>query len=410
MAGDADVVGAVAHVLRRTTFGPLPGAIDAAVAEHGSAARVIEAQLGAPPVAFTAPLDLDAQTDPGAPSGSTDVLVQGWINRMLDPAASVHEKLMWFWHTVFTSSTSKADGPNCWRQLRTLHRHALGNFGDLARAMNTDGAMLQWLDGSGSSPASPNENYGRELLELFTLGRGHYSEADIRSAARVLAGWTVRNGAPRPEFMVNAPPPEPVDFLGVTAIYTPDTLIDRILEQDAAAPFITTKLATFMIGGDVPDATIAAWAAQFRASGYEIRPLVESMLRSPEFMSARWSRARHGIEWLCSSIAAAEFEIPPSWEVQDFAQVPFWPLNVAGWPNRWLTTSSLFARAGFLAGRQIDWRPDGDDPVESVIARCSLVEISPSSRNALVNVAASLPDDPAALMQAALLTPEFAVA
>lgn len=404
-------IDAAAHVLRRTTFGPYPGAIAAALDAHGTAAAVIEAQLAAAPVPFSAPMDLDAPTDPAASTGTTDTLVRGWIARMLDPAAGLHEKMMWFWHTVFTSSTSKADGPNCWRQLRLLHRHALGNFGDLARSMNTDGAMLQWLDGGLSTPGHPNENYGRELLELFTLGRGHYTEQDIRTAARFLAGWTPDRGAPRPSFSDAPELHEPGEFLGATAVFTPDTLIDRILEQEATAPFIVAKLAAYLVGGDVPAATIDAWASTFRSSGYEIQPVVATMLRSPEFTAARWSRARNGIEWLCASVAAMRSEVPSSWVVQDFAQVPFWPLNVAGWPNRWLTASSLFARAGFLVAQPVTWVPASDaDPVDAAIDQCSLVEVSPSTRTALANVVATQPDDPPAVLRAALMSPEFAVA
>lgn len=400
----------VAHVLRRTSFGPFPGGALDAVDRHGDAATLVEAQLSAPPLPFRAPMDLDRPTDPAAPVALTDVLVQGWITRMLDPDAGLHEKMMWFWHTVLTTSTSKSDGPNCWRQLRLLHRHALGNFGDLVREISTDGAMLQWLDGGLSRAPEPNENYARELLELFTLGRGNYTEADVRTAAMAMAGWEVERGAPRPVFVDVAPHP-PGEFLGRTASFTPATVVDRILEQPAVAPFIVGKLAAFLVGGEVPLPTLAAWADGFRASGYEIRPLVASVLRSPEFMAARWARARSGIEWVCGSVAAGRLDINGIANVRDFAQVPFWPLNVAGWPDRWLTTSSLFARAGFLAEQPFHWSPQGrGDRVAAAFERCNLFEVSDPTRAAVARVVAESPDDRARHLRAVLMSPEFAVA
>ncbi|MGD9796333.1 MAG: DUF1800 family protein, partial [Acidimicrobiia bacterium] len=172
-AGAVDDRALVAHLLRRTTFGPFPGQVEA-LAERGI------------DVAVRSVLSANAlQLDP--PEFGTDdderVLVDWWLDAMANPAAGLHEKMVWFWHGHLTSSLDKAEVQLMWRQHQLLRKHALGNFRDLLQAITIDAAMLAWLDGNGSTSEAPNQNYGREVMELFTLGHdGGYSEADVAAA------------------------------------------------------------------------------------------------------------------------------------------------------------------------------------------------------------------------------------
>ncbi|HMT26050.1 MAG TPA: DUF1800 family protein [Microthrixaceae bacterium] len=403
---------AVAHVLRRTGFGPFPGGVEAAAAQHSSIDGLIEARLAATPLPFVAPDGIDGIQDEEPQANEFFALQDAWIGRMTDDDAALHEKLMWFWHAHFTTSVSKSSTIYCWRQLRLLHKHALGNFAELTVEMCTDPAMLQWLDGSGSTNPNPNENYARELMELFTIGRGRYTEADVRAAAKAMAGWDAVPDQRAPFRNPAAVLTEPVEFMGVTAVHTPESIVGRILEREETALFVVAKLARFLIGPGVPDTEIATWAATFRGSGYEIRPVVTAMFTSDGFRSAARSRPKHGIEWLCAVLRAADLEIPPSWQVQEWGQFPYWPLNVAGWPDRWLSASSLYARTAFITSRAVggpDFN-DARDPVTAALHHCGLFDVAATSRNALSEVWEVHGQNSQELLRAALTVPEFAAA
>ena len=429
-----------AHVLRRTTFGPFPGQTERAVDAHHDVPAFIEAQLAAAPLAFVPfvegtdlPLHGLIDIDAWQPEGDVRLFHQynnWWLNRMRSDEAGLHEKMSWFWHTHFTTSSYKvADNNLGWRQLRTLHQHALGNFGELAKAIAVDGAMLVYLDGDGSKGAAPNENFARELMELFTLGIGHYSESDVRAAARALAGWTVnfdRSVVPSNravEFVPAMAYGGAVSFLGKTARMGPDAVIDVILEQPACAPFIVTKLWRFLIGGPPDQQMVTAWATSFRASGYEIKPLVSAMLRSRQFGASHRTRARTPIEWYCSVIRAAEMPIRHTAGLEELGQLPYLPPSVAGWPadDAWLSATQAHARERFLtdqqflAVRELNSQPD---LAAAVINRCALYDLTDSTRTALTTLAARLQADPSvprsvrstAVLACAFMSPEFALA
>ena len=406
-----------AHILRRTGFGPFPGAVEAALDAHGSPDAILEAAIAAEPIPFPVIEGIDGPLDLENEALGNNALQKGWVRRMIDDDAGLHEKMMWFWHTHFTTSLTKAPGPYCWRQLRLLHQEALGNFGDLAKAMSVDAAMLQFLDGANSQVQDPNENYSRELLELFTMGRGNYTEDDVRAGARAMAGWRVVPDEAGPVRDPMSSLREPVTYLGATKVFTPDLAVDQILAQDATAPFIVAKLARYLIAVDPSPAQVAEWAQLFRSSGYEIRPLVEAMLRSDLFASARLSRSRHGIEWMCVVLRTTGIDVPDSHYTEAFSQVPYAPPNVAGWPDRWLTTSMFYARAAFLYGMDsygfdLAKEPIGDvtDPVPDLLAHCGLYDVSTSTTQALQAVVDEAPDDQQRWIRSALLTPEFALA
>lgn len=403
---------ATAHVLRRTTFGPFPGQVERMLDEHGTPGAVLEAALAAQPVPYDPPPKIDEPFDPEDRTLVNEELIAHWLERMSSDDAWLHEKLMWFWHSHFATGIDKATAVYCWRQLRTFHREALGNFADLTRAMVTDAALLQYLDGDGNQASDPNENFGRELMELHTMGRGHYTQADVRAAAQALSGWSVVHERNGPTFSEGIALTSPVTFLGRPDVLRADDVADQLMAQEATAPFITRKLATFLLGADVAsDDDIAAWARSFRSSGYEIGPLVEQILQSERFAASRHARARNGIEWICTLrrvIDSTDMEI---WDLSGFAQIPYAPYNVAGWPDRWTSMSSLFARVAYL--ERVEIRDDllegaGGDRADAALARAGLFEVHEETRAALRAMdqrGASGSD----LVRGALATPEFAL-
>ena len=427
-----------AHILRRLTFGPFPGAARRAIADHPTADAVVESMLAAPPIPFDPYIDLDGRREaididlPGAVD-STDPAAEvqrirrinsyrpWWVARMQSDEAAVHERMMWFWHTHFTTSFLKVDDTRlCWRQLRTLHRHALGNFGDLAKALVTDGAMLVYLDGSGSVAPSPNENFGRELMELFMLGIDHYTQADVVSAAYSLSGWKVANPTKVIEFDPLNGPTKPVELLGRTKRFDHEQVIDLLLSHEACAPFIVTKLWRYFIGGEPDAQLIGRWASGFRRSGYEIAPLLAAMLHSPAFMASTRRRAHSPIEWYCAAVRNAD-EVGRNChaDLAGLGQSPYLPPSVAGWPGdeAWLASSHLDSRVRLLSGFALPHGAvigESADAVAAVIERCSLFGIGAADRSALTELDRSLRGDPgvapatrgALLLSAAMMTPD----
>jgi uncharacterized protein (DUF1800 family) len=415
----------MASLLRRATFGPFPGQVDAHLDAGRDARDVVDDLLSTPAIPFTPPHDIDVPLSATSPPElGAPTLQRWWVERMASDEAGLHEKLMWFWHGHFTTNASKANYLLLWHQLRTIHEHALGNFRDLAKAMVVDPAMLMWLDGADSKIDAPNENLGRELMELFTLGRGHYSEDDVRAAARSLAGWTIDFDRAEARFIPAFGPTEPDRFLGRTTRWTPQSLVDHILEQPATGPFVVRKLWRSFIGGPVDESLVATWADRFRSTGYEIRPLVATMLESLAWSRTEATRERSAIEWALAALRAlgvAPTSVNTA-DIQSLGQAPYDPPNVAGWPDgdTWVSPASTFARASFVARYSEDpdahaaaWGANRRDTVDAVLDRCSLFEVSASTTAGLRSLAQTVgpgAEGRLVLLQAALLSPEFALA
>ncbi len=173
-----------AHVLRRTTFGPTPELVDRFAAEGPRAAEAaLDFALSAKPLAVR-----PAKVTPD----DWDLSLRGWVDNLRDPAGGVHEKMTWFWHGHFATSSEKVGSqPMLHGQQQLFRRHAMGSFRDLFRAVMKDPAMLLYLDAAGSGVDAPNENLARESMELFSIGHGNYTESDVKAGALALAGWEV---------------------------------------------------------------------------------------------------------------------------------------------------------------------------------------------------------------------------
>ncbi|MFI1918410.1 DUF1800 family protein [Nocardia sp. NPDC020380] len=397
---------AVAHVLRRTTFGPFPGQVEAL------AGGAVDAVLGAAALTPETPV-FDEDSDTGAAGP-----VARWLRLMGDPAAGVHEKLVWFWHGHFTSSHDKVDTWELmWRQHLILREHALGNFRDLAHAITVDGAMLQWLDGDGAKAEAPNENHGRELMELFTIGRGPYSQADVRAAAVAMSGWSVGDGG-KVEFDAGSGNAAPVTLLGrsVTGVHD---VVDVVCDRPECARFIAAKLHLFLVGQPASEQRVGELAAVFTGARLEIRPLVEAILRSREFGQAVYARPRYPVEWVVAALGVCGIsDTAKAFETMTaLGQSPFYPPNVAGWPPgmRWLDPGAAVARAQLAVGAPVIPEIAGaTDPVAAVFARAGIHDPTPATLTAARDLAFALRRDPksaaTALLGFVLTAPEFILA
>lgn len=423
---------ALAHVLRRTTFGPFPGQVEQALTEYGTPDVLIEALLdrSRPPWAPTLEdpsLPGDGVVDPDHLPPDSDLRYylsfrRWWAQRMMNDDAGLHDKMMWFWHTHFTSSFIKVDSTEmCWDQMRLLHRHAMGNFGELAKAMVLDRAMLRYLDGDGSSPSAPNENFAREFMELFTLGVGRYRQSDVVAAARVFSGWYIDEQS-RLRRQPGASLPDRVDFLGVDRRFDVDGIVDEVLKQDSCAPFVVAKLWQFFIGGPPPKRAVREVAQIFRSSGYEIAPTVAAMLRRDEFGHARFRRARTPVEWYSAVMRAGGATLPDPKALSELGQTPFGPPSPAGWPGDWAWLSPTQAHARAMLLQQADFPVAEElaqqaDLVRAVRNQCSMWEMPAKELEVLLSLADGMDEsgvDPvvraSSVLSAAFMTPTFCLA
>lgn len=402
---------AVAHLLRRTGFGPAPGQVEAA----GSYADALEAVLAAA-------VD-DGAEMPDPVDDDVYPAVLWWVRRMRRGDHALHEKMVWFWHSHLTSSSDKASADMMARQHNLLRRHALGNFRELLRLMVVDAAMLVFLDAAGSDAAAPNENLARELMELFALGRGEYTEADVKAAARALAGFTVDWESEAVGFDEEAATTAPLTFLGVTGRFDAARVVDVICDQPATAAFVAAKLYRYLVGTDPDGGRRAELAGTFRDAGLEVRPLVEAILRGPEFATARMNRPRLPLEWFVAAHLALGTGISDDdgWTLGDLGQMPLHPPNVAGWPigPQWVGAGRQLLKASLALAAESDQLAidfGGGPPADraaAALAHCGLFEVSATTRAALEATARRHPADDGGdrlLVALALTSPEASCA
>ncbi len=404
----------IAHVLRRCAFGPHPDQVEAL---HSFGVDAVLDDLlndrGRDPDQGWDFFGFDDESD-------WDEVATLWIKQIQRNDVGLHEKLVWIWHDHFAVSADKV-GPSrwLWNHHLLLRHHALGNFRDLLQAVTIDAAMLEFLDGSGSSPEEPNENYAREVMELFALGRGNYTEADIRIAAQALSGWwldwdTGEVGYDRWDI----PLPRGT-FLGQSGTWDTESIINRICEQDACARHIATTLHRWLLGTDPEPGRVEELAGVFRRADLEIRPLLAAIIDHPSFLAARWTRARQPIEWYTAMVVGTGYDdqsLP--WSLYDLGQMPFAAPNVGGWPldDRWLRGSNTLARASVAMWEDLpltEEAMEADDPIRLVRERCGLYRVSEPTLSAL-DQASRFARDPwesaQLLVHTALLSPEFVLA
>jgi uncharacterized protein (DUF1800 family) len=306
-----------------------------------------------------------------------------------------------------------------WNQHMLLRNNALGNFRTLLQQLTIDPAMLVYLDGDPSVVTAPNENYSREVMELFAMGSGNYTEADVRNGAKALAGWDVNWETGVASFFPQYALTTPVTFLGRNVLRYND-VVDAVCDHAACAPFIAGKLHKFFHGVDPSPTRRTELATIFRNANLEIRPLVEAILRDPMFFdpSVRMSRAKLPVEWVVHAFAAAGYEPNGGWQASvanNLGQLPFYPPSVAGWPGgtRWLAAANALVRADMTRWGLLDEITNAPDMVGATLARCSVFEVSAATRAGLNQVATStLPkwQRSRLLLALTLCTPEFALA
>jgi uncharacterized protein (DUF1800 family) len=410
-AADPDDAAVVAHILRRLTFTAHPDRVEqfAGVVP----ADVIEEMLTESPLEPDLP-ELGSDDDSGR-------IPEWWLEVMGRGDAGLHEKMVWFWHGHFTSSLDKASPALMMRQHMLFRTHALGNFRDFLRDIATDAAMLYWLDGAGSASDAPNQNFAREAMELFTLGRSGspYTEDDVRAGAIAFSGWWVDgDNDDEVKFDTEAGPIGSIQFLGATVRAGEDAVadaVDAMCDHPACAPFVAARIDTYLSGVEPDDDRRDALAKTFRDAGLELRPLVESIVRDPAFLAARLNRPRSAVEWFIAARVLLETEID-IYSLEGLGQIPFSPPNVAGWPGvaRWVSAGAEFAKAEIALDNADDTPTlDPTDPVADVLRRAGLFEVSEATLQTLHQAVGAIDGrrDASTLLHALVaVSPEFSLA
>jgi len=278
-----------------------------------------------------------------------------WLYRMLHGGHPLREKLTLFWHNHFATSNAKVQNVGYMvGQYELMYRHALGNFAELLQAVSRDPAMMVWLDTVQSKKGQPNENYARELMELFSLGIGNYTEADVREAARAFTGWEIRNG----QFFANKAEFDPTEkkVLGQTGKWSGDDVVRICLEQKAVARFIVRKLYRFLISeSEAPPAELIDPLADRFRKDYDFGKLVETVLRSNLFFGEAAYRARikppvdyvlgmaRGLE---ARMGTQNSALDLTTALETLGQNVFHPPSVKGWDGgqTWLNGQTLLFR------------------------------------------------------------------
>ena len=279
-----------------------------------------------------------------------------WLDRMIATPAPLQEKMAFFWHGHFTTAAiQKQVTPREIVAQNALFREfALGNAHELTQRISIDPAMLKYLDNRLNEAAHPNENFARELMELFTLGIGNYTENDVRESARAWTGYRIRRNTDEVWLNSNLHDDGSKTFLGHTGNFAGREIVDVIFGQPATASFLATKLLKFFVYDDPEPELVASVAALLRKNDFNLHPVMATLLASNVFYSERAYRAlvKSPVEFVVGSyrlFGIAHADKQALGALRRMNQVLFYPPNVKGWAggNAWINTSTVLARENF---------------------------------------------------------------
>lgn len=296
-----------------------------------------------------------------------------WLDEMTNSDAQLREKVALFWHGHFACRIN-----NILHQQELLHiirTHAIDDFKTLLTKVSKSAAMLSFLNNQQNRKNKPNENFARELMELFTLGRGNYTEQDVKESARAFTGWGFK---PFGEFVFRAALHDDNQkiFLGERGNFTGEDIIDIILKQKRTARFISEKMIYFFAGSLPSEKTVQTISDNFYESSYSIPVLLDSIFTSSWFYEEKFSgnKIKSPVEWIVGIRRTIKLDPgQKDWQLimeKLLGQVLFFPPNVAGWPggNNWIDSSTLMYRLRFpilLNGSQVELgNPKNDDDVQ----------------------------------------------
>ncbi|WP_018334183.1 DUF1800 domain-containing protein [Actinomycetospora chiangmaiensis] len=435
----ADAV-ATRRLLDRLGLGPRPGDLSAAVGQGFEATLdallATPADPGPPPPVLAPIVD---RGKPGTPerqaaqqqrSQGQDALTRWWLERMWATAAPLPERLTWFWHGHFATSAQKVDQPALLlAQNDTLRRLGTGDFRTLAQAMVVDPAMLVWLDGRTNRVGAPNENLAREFMELFALGVGHYTETDVREAARALTGWTVDVDPGSARLVPRRQDTGTKTILGRTAAFDAPGFVDLVVARPESAAFVVGRMWSRLISTTPPSPAVLGSLTDAYGPGRDLRALLRAIAVSAPFHDSATTLVKQPVEWavgLMRAVGASPSTVttpprgrgrqgdPVHQHLEALGQVPFRPPSVGGWPagTAWLTPSAQLDRLALaqavVAHATVPPGPAGPNArIDWARQVLGIDAFGPRSTDALRDVAGG--PDARTVLAVAALTPEYVI-
>ena len=371
----------MAHLMRRAGFGATREELDRYVAMGYEA--TVEELIDPPHDMPAGNMALLLRYMPGCllPGGVPQPGQYNWMFNMITTKRPLEEKVALFWHQVFATGNSKID--NCDQMLEQLvmfRKFGMGNYREMLVELSKNPAMLYWLDNNENHRDAVNENWGRELLELFSMGVSNYTEVDVREASRAFTGWTIAAKLPRQpfgrfpwafEYLAEDHDDGEKTFLGHTGDLNGEDIIDIIAKEPATARFICRHLYNFFVADEVQ---VPAWTIQdardedalemminaFEESGYEIKAVLRTMFNSDFFKNARYSKIKSPAEVVASTLKMVGSYQTPEPTIPDIGPESTYmgqslldPPSVEGWytGQEWINSGSLLARINFVADR-----------------------------------------------------------
>ncbi len=341
----------MAHLLRRASFGATPEEIEQRLANGLDATIDWLVNYEKVDDPFE---DIASKLSPDRNVRQFADIQSWWLKRMVETRRPLQEKMALFWHNHFATSIEKVRFPLFMYQQNMLFRkYALGNFREILLEISKDPAMLIWLDSNSNRKGAPNENYGRELMELFTLSFGNYTEQDVKEAARAFTGWYLNREG---QFFFNAAQHDNgiKTFLGHTGNLNGEDIIDILAKHDATAHYISKKLFSFFAYPEPESSVVDHFAQIYLKSNYSIKAVVEAILRSDEFYSDRafFAQVKDPTQFMVGSLRLLGGTTKTNNAVgamRRMGQSLFDPPNVKGWDGGlvWITTTTLFERFNF---------------------------------------------------------------
>ncbi len=332
---------AIAHLLRRAGFGADPEQWEAlSQGSYDDAVTAVMNELKRPPSAEPSTFD---PYQPGS-------IQQLWLERMVRTRGGVAEKLTLFWHGHFATSEAKIKDPELmWKQYTLLRSQGSGPFRDLLMGISKDPAMIRWLDGNANRKGTANENYARELQELFTLGIGNYTETDVREIARAFTGW----GSRHHDFVFRKHFHDTGEKTvhGKKGNWTGEDVIRIVTNLPACARYIARELLKFYSHPSPNEAEVAALAGVLTKNDMRIDAALEHLFRDPAFRSTRRVRClvRGPVDFMVSALRCSDLRSVPPWvhgALDRMGQILFRPPSVKGWTSGtgWLSAGAVVER------------------------------------------------------------------
>ncbi|WP_106916553.1 DUF1800 domain-containing protein [Chryseobacterium aurantiacum] len=296
-----------------------------------------------------------------------------FLDKIVNSKEQMREKMAFFWHGHFASRVVNPKFNQ--KLLNTIRKNALGNFKELLFEVSQSPAMLNFLNNQQNKKDHPNENFAREVMELFTMGRGNYTEKDVREGARAFTGWSYDKEGNFKE-RKNQHDEGTKTFLGKTGNFDGSDALNIILEQKATAQFITTKIYRFFVNENVDQDIISRLSSNFYSSGYDIKKLMTEIFSSSWFYDQKniGNRIKSPVELMAGMMRILPMQIqnPENLIVYQklLGQMLLYPPNVSGWPNgkSWIDSSTLMLRLQipqiWSGLRPLEYSPRQDDDID----------------------------------------------